>query len=124
MSIVSRGGLSRAIVEGPETKDVVSGNNILHACVTKSRNPTTVGKSLLFLIGLATTLTAHLSDDVAAGRVVVKKEWGESTVNERQKHNPDIIAVAADLNDVASLAILEQAVSNGSVVICVGYEVT
>ena len=58
--------------------------------------PHGVGNSSLFLIGLASTLTAHLSDDVAAGRVVVKKEWDENLVNEIQKYNPDSIAVAGD----------------------------
>ena len=59
--------------------------------------PHDVGDRSLFVFGLASTLIAHLSDDVAAGRVVVRKEWIADMVNEIQKYNPDVIAVVADL---------------------------
>ena len=79
------------------------------------------------MVGLASTLAEGLADDVAAGRVVVRREWPDDLSKEVRKYTPDIITVAPYLKSDDSAAMkscLDQAVNNGSIVVTFGDQVT
>ena len=52
----------------------------------------------LITVGLSSTATAPLTDDIARGDVVVRPGWSDDVMKEIAGTNPDVIAITADDN--------------------------
>ena len=85
----------------------------------------------LLTVGLSSTATASLTDDIARGDVVVRPVWSDDVMREFAGTNPDVIAITADDNNNNDVhynqvvqACLDQAVHRGSIVVSFGGEMT